>query len=80
LYPYAPLHVLLIDPHLPDWLPELTIHDLRVGEAKVTLRFHGTQWEIEEKVGKLHVIQQPMPWSLRASRSERLWDLMKSLV
>ena len=80
LYPYAPLHVLLVDPHLPDWLPELTIRDLRVGEATVTLRFHGTKWDVVDKVGKLHVIQQPMPWSLRARRGERLWDLVKSLL
>ena len=25
LYPYAPLNLLLVDPHLPDWLPEITL-------------------------------------------------------
>ncbi|HEY5610541.1 MAG TPA: glycogen debranching N-terminal domain-containing protein, partial [Thermoanaerobaculia bacterium] len=24
LYPYAPLNLLLVDPHLPEWLPEIT--------------------------------------------------------
>src|SRR5207247_1950124 len=39
LYPYAPLHLLLVDPHLPPWLPELTIRDLAVGAATVSIRF-----------------------------------------
>lgn len=80
LYPYAPLHLLLVDPHLPEWLPEITIRDLRVGEARVTIRFRGSSWEVLEKEGKLHVVQQPMPWSLTATWAERFVGLLKSLV
>jgi hypothetical protein len=80
LYPYAPLDVLVVDPHLPEWLPEFTLRDLRVGRGRVTIRFSGTSWEVVEKEGKLHVVQQPMPWSLTASKRERLFDLMKSVV
>ena len=80
VYPYAPLNVLVVDPHLPAWLPDFTLHDLRVGEATVTIRFHGTSWAVEKKEGKLHVVQQPMPWSLTATKKERLFDLMKSVV
>ena len=80
LYPYAPLDVLVVDPHLPEWLPEFTLRDLRVGRARVSIRFSGRSWEVLEKEGKLHVVQQPMPWSLTASKTERLVDLMKSLV
>src|SRR2546423_1031839 len=40
LYPYAPLNLLLVDPHMPEWLPDLTMRDLRVGDAKVTIRFY----------------------------------------
>src|SRR6185295_530295 len=32
LYPYAPLKLLVLDPHLPEWLPEITLRDLRVGQ------------------------------------------------
>lgn len=39
LYPYAPLHMLLLDPHLPSWLPEITLRDLRLAEATATIRF-----------------------------------------
>ena len=80
LYPYAPLNLLVVDPHLPDWLPEITIRDLRVGAAKVTIRFHGNSWDVVEKEGTLHVVQQPLPWSLTASWPERVVDLLKSLV
>ena len=35
----APLETLAVDPALPEWLPEVTIHRLRIGAATVTLRF-----------------------------------------
>lgn len=40
--PYAPLDVLLVDPHLPEWLPEITVHGIHVGTSAVTLRFERT--------------------------------------
>ncbi|HEX8170708.1 MAG TPA: glycogen debranching N-terminal domain-containing protein [Thermoanaerobaculia bacterium] len=80
LYPYAPLRMLIVDPHLPDWLPEVTLRDLRVGDATVTIRFRGDGYRVLRKRGKLHVVQQPMPWSLTATTGERLADLLRSLV
>lgn len=85
LYPYAPLQMLVIDPHLPEWLPELTLRDLRVGQAKVTIRFHRgangrTSYRILEKEGMLHVVRQATPWSLTAQPAERLRDALASLL
>jgi glycogen debranching enzyme len=84
IYPFAPMNLLLLDPRLPQWLPELTLSDLRVGDAKVTLRFYrrgdNTHYEVTEKRGKLHVIRQPSPWSVSATYGERFRDLMESLV
>jgi glycogen debranching enzyme len=37
--PDAPNNRLLIDPSLPDWLPDLTLRDLRVGTAEFDIRF-----------------------------------------
>lgn len=37
LRPAAPLRTVLIDPHLPDWLPDLRLEGLRVGRATVDL-------------------------------------------
>ncbi len=32
LYPYAPSNLLFLDPHLPRWLPALTVRNLQVGQ------------------------------------------------
>jgi glycogen debranching enzyme len=85
LYPYAPLNVLLIDPHLPEWLPELTVRDLRVGQSFVSIRFFrkedgASSYDVLEVRGTLHVVHQPSPWSLTASFGERLRDLVSTLV
>ena len=84
LYPYAPLHLLLVDPHLPPWLPELTLAGLRVGSAAVSIRFfrrgEASDYEILDQTGRLYVVRQPSPWSLTASWAERLNDFLSSLV
>ncbi len=85
LYPYAPLDVLLLDPHLPDWLPELTVRRLRVGAAEVDLRFRRgadgrSDYEVLDVRGRLHVLRQPSPWSLTAGVAERVKDALTSLL
>jgi glycogen debranching enzyme len=84
VYPFAPMRVLFVDPQLPEWLPEITLHNLRVGNAKTTIRFyrHGgrSHYEVLEKRGKLHIIRQPSPWSLTATFAERLEDIIASMV
>jgi hypothetical protein len=76
--------VLLVDPRLPAWLPEITLRNLRVGSAVVTLRFsregNGSTYEVLEKRGRLHVVRQPSPWSLTAGFAERLKDALSSLL
>ena len=37
--PDAPHNKLYVDPWLPEWLPDLTIQDVRIGRHKLTLRF-----------------------------------------
>ncbi|MGE0129051.1 MAG: glycogen debranching N-terminal domain-containing protein [Blastocatellales bacterium] len=85
LYPYAPLNLLLLDPQLPEWLPEITLEQLRVGGAKATIRFYrqsnGTSsYEVEDIEGTLHVLRQPSPWSLTAGYAERVKDALTSLL
>lgn len=78
------LSQLLVDPHLPEWLPELTVRGLRVGSASVDLRFFRkdskSDWEILDQKGTLHVLRQPSPWSLTATFAERLRDALSSLL
>ena len=85
LYPYAPASILLMDPHLPDWLPEITVEGLHVGNAVVSLRFQRnpngrTDYAITNLEGTLHVIRQPSPWSLTSGWAERTRDVVESLL
>jgi glycogen debranching enzyme len=43
--PDAPRNKLYVDPSLPTWLPDLAVHDLRVGQHKIDIRF----WREEEQ-------------------------------
>jgi glycogen debranching enzyme len=63
LVPFAPLRLLLVDPVLPAWLPEITVRNLRVGEAAVDLRFWRSRdgrshHEVVEATGSLKVVRQ----------------------
>jgi glycogen debranching enzyme len=85
LYPYAPLNLLLVDPRLPVWLPDITIRNLHVGAAVVDVRFYRTKsgdsdYEVLDKRGALHIVRQPSPWSLTATFGERLQDVLSSLL
>lgn len=85
LQPYAPLKMLFIDPHLPPWLPEITISGMRVAEAVVSLRFFRapngrSDYEVLDRQGSLHVVRQPSPWSLTASFGERARDILAGLA
>ena len=76
---------LFLDPHLPPWLPEITLGNLHVGKAVVAIRFYrerdGTSsYEVLDKWGHLHVVRQPSPWSLTASPAERLVDILTSAL
>jgi hypothetical protein len=84
LYPFAPTNLLLLDPHLPDWLPEIFVRNLRVGKAMVSIHFYRkrkrTHFDVLEKRGGLHVLRQPSPWSLTAGLGERVQDVMENLI
>ncbi len=85
IFPFAPLHTLVVDPHLPEWLPEITLEGLRVGSGAVDIRFYreedgGSNYEVLEERGTVHVVRQPSPWSLTASLWERVKDLVTSMV
>jgi glycogen debranching enzyme len=48
--PDAPTGMMCLDPALPDWLPDLTIRDLRLGEQMFDIRFWRdgatTRWDV----------------------------------
>ena len=63
----APHRHLRVDPALPSWLPDVTLHGVRVGRARVDLRFwrdgERTRWEASTREGSLGVSQESWrPW------------------
>ena len=63
----APSKRLYVDPELPPWLPDVTLHGLRVGEAKVDLTFfregERTRWDAKVLTGVIEVQAQAwQPW------------------
>jgi glycogen debranching enzyme len=85
LWSYAPLNVLIIEPDLPVWLPELIIRDLRIKDARVSLHFKRrasgkTDYRILQREGRLHVLRQPPPDALHVSPARRLRELVESLL
>jgi hypothetical protein len=58
--PDAPAGKLYIDPHLPEWLPELRVRDLRLGEACFDLQFrrHGTTTEVKVLRGDADAVER----------------------
>jgi hypothetical protein len=67
IFPFAAAGVLgLVRPRLPTWLPDVTLHGLRVGGATVSLRFRRgddgeAEHEVLDRTGRLRVIEVPPP-------------------
>ena len=85
LLPLAPYGVLVLDPALPEWMPEMVMHDLRVGGATVTLRFwrkrNGeSQFDVIRQRGDLRIIRQPPPESLSAGLGDRFGALVDTVL
>jgi glycogen debranching enzyme len=66
LKPFAPKRVLFVDPALPEWLPELRLRGLRVGQATVDLRF----WR-GDRTGRTRVELEALDGDLAIKRAGR---------
>jgi len=69
----APRGRLYVDPALPDWLTDLTLNRIKVGEARVDLRFWRegklTRWDVLGCDGELRV--DARPWGTRDAAPTR---------
>ncbi|MEX2282831.1 MAG: hypothetical protein WEE89_10155 [Gemmatimonadota bacterium] len=84
LAPFAPLKLLAVDPILPDWLPEISVNGIRLGDATLSLRFqrdrHGeSHFEITAQEGTARVVRQPWVESFSADLWGRFGDLVESI-
>lgn len=52
---------LYVHPALPDWLPELTIRNLRAGDGAAGLRFHDSEVEVLSNTTGFEIIHGPAP-------------------
>ena len=60
----APDGRLYVHPTLPHWLPDLTLHNLACGQARLALHFwragdDESRWEVLEREGDLEVLDDP---------------------
>ncbi|MFC4017112.1 glycogen debranching N-terminal domain-containing protein [Micromonospora sp. GCM10011542] len=73
LRPAAPLRTIFVDPHLPEWLPDLRLEGVQVGGATVDLtvrRRRGGRTSITVRGDRLAVVRRPTLRSL-ATRHRR---------
>jgi glycogen debranching enzyme len=85
LQPVATLSLLVVDPVLPSWLPEVVVRDLRLGGAVATLRFWRdrsgeSHAEVVRKRGTFHLLRQPPPESLTTGLRDRMGALVESVL
>lgn len=78
IYPFAPAHVLaLVRPRLPEWLPTVTIRNIRVGTATTSIRFErgrdgSTAFDVIDTTGPLFIVEMPPPQQV--DPAGRSWD------
>ena len=62
LRPFAPLRTILTDPHLPEWLPDLTLEGVQVGDATFDLvvrRRRGGRISVRTRGDRIAVLRRP---------------------
>src|SRR5205807_10270825 len=69
----APNRRLYVDPELPPWLRDLTLRGMRIGQARVDLRFWReggrSYWVLLAREGDITVVQKAwQPWAVPVSR------------
>ncbi|MDR3486699.1 MAG: glycogen debranching N-terminal domain-containing protein [Bradyrhizobium sp.] len=69
----APRGKLYVDPALPDWLPDMTLIDLRLGRRRFDIRFwrDGKETQFEVLRGKRSAVERKAAWALRKNNSNR---------
>lgn len=81
----APLGLLVVDPHLPGWLPDLRLEGLRVGSARLDIEFRRTRsgrttYRVLRRGGWVRVVRQPPPQARGAGLAGRTWAALSSAV
>jgi hypothetical protein len=80
----APLGVLVVDPHLPAWLPDLRLEGVRVGSSELDLEFRRassgrTTYRVTRRSGRVRVVRQAPPQAPGSGPMGRTWAAIRSL-
>jgi hypothetical protein len=64
-------------PRLPEWLPAVTVRNIRVGDAGLSIRFErarngSTAFDVIERHGLISVVEMPPPQDVNAGA--QTWD------
>jgi glycogen debranching enzyme len=81
----APLGLLLIDPQLPPWLPDLRLDGVLVGRGSIDLacwrtRAGKTRYQVLRRQGPVRVLRQPVPQGPNATVLGRARATLASLI
>jgi Glycogen debranching enzyme len=71
LRPAAPIRTIVVDPHLPDWLPDLTLEGVQIGRAVFDLdvrRRRDGRTVVRTRGDRIAVLRQPTLQSRLAAR------------
>jgi glycogen debranching enzyme len=75
LRPVAPLRTILVDPHLPEWLPDLELLGVQVGGATFDLSVRRRRYgrdAIRTRGDRITVVRRPMRQTRRYRRGRRV--------
>ena len=70
-------YLLRVRPRLPEWLPTVTIRNLRVGDSTTSIRFErgrdgSTAFDVIDKSGHVFIVEMPPPQEV--DPAGRSWD------
>jgi hypothetical protein len=84
MWAIAPLRLLLVDPHLSPWLPDLNLEGIQVGGERVDLQARRQQDGITSfstsTRGVIRVVRQPPPHSISATLLSRAAAALSSMI
>ena len=84
LLPLAPRQTLNVDPSLPEWLPEVTIQNIRVGRSCAGLKFRRDAWVYTEVEvlddGGLHIRRLPARDATAPQGADRVAAAMRAAL
>jgi glycogen debranching enzyme len=80
----APLRLVVVDPHLPEWLPDLSLEGIPVGRGHIDLQFWRdrrgrSHYRVTGRDRWIRVIRQAPPQAPGSGPLGRAWSALRTL-